>query len=143
VRIQTWIPRATLESLPDGKADVDKYLNQASTWNPETANQQYAQVVAKFEQDLKAFEQLPPDQQSPEKRPLKAHEPVEPSKNPQHPYGLYNGRVAPLMPFGIRGVLWYQGEANGFGNGGYLYRQQLPAMINAWRPRGDRGIFRS
>ena len=29
-----------------------------------------------------------------------------------NPSGLYNGMVAPLVPFAIRGVIWYQGESN-------------------------------
>ncbi len=47
------------------------------------------------------------------------------------PSSLYNGMVAPLVPMGIRGVIWYQGESNA---GHYAeYRTLFPALITAWR----------
>ena len=44
---------------------------------------------------------------------------------------LYNGMICPLHPFGIRGVIWYQGEAN---NGdGMVYFEKMKALIGGWR----------
>jgi len=45
--------------------------------------------------------------------------------------GLYNGMIAPLVPFGIRGALWYQGETNA--GRAYQYRQTFPLLIQDWR----------
>ncbi len=59
--------------------------------------------------------------------------------DPQRASGAYNGKIAPLMPYGIRGVAWYQGEGDvGLG---YTYRKALPTMINAWRTRWGEGDF--
>lgn len=45
--------------------------------------------------------------------------------------GLYNAMIHPLVPFGIRGVIWYQGEAN---NGDrMLYKEKMKALIYGWR----------
>ncbi|MBV6459164.1 MAG: hypothetical protein HONBIEJF_02307 [Fimbriimonadaceae bacterium] len=44
---------------------------------------------------------------------------------------LYNGMIAPIVPYGIRGFLWYQGEAN-VGRA-YQYRQSFAGMIRDWR----------
>ena len=44
---------------------------------------------------------------------------------------IYNAMIAPLVPFGIRGTLWYQGESNA--GRAYQYRQSFPLMINDWR----------
>lgn len=53
--------------------------------------------------------------------------------------GLYNGMIAPLEPYAIKGALWYQGEANGpFWS---QYRRLLPTLINDWRQRFDVGDF--
>ena len=52
---------------------------------------------------------------------------------------LYNGMVAPLVPFGIKGVLWYQGEANG--PFWLQYRRLLPVLIADWRKRFEVGDF--
>ncbi len=44
---------------------------------------------------------------------------------------IYNAMIVPLIPFGIRGALWYQGESNA--GRSYQYRQAFPLMINDWR----------
>jgi sialate O-acetylesterase len=55
------------------------------------------------------------------------------------PTHLYNGMVYPIVPFGIRGALWYQGESNrGQGVG---YEQRMNALINGWRSVWNQGDF--
>ena len=44
---------------------------------------------------------------------------------------LYNGMIHPLVGFGIKGVIWYQGENNA--GEAYRYRSLFPNMINDWR----------
>jgi sialate O-acetylesterase len=56
-----------------------------------------------------------------------------------YPTLLYNGMINPLIPFGIKGVLWYQGEANA--DRAYQYRIAFPLMINDWRQRWEQGNF--
>ena len=51
------------------------------------------------------------------------------------PGGLFLGKIAPLIPFAMRGVVWYQGEANSQPGKGYLYRYQLPLLVSDWRQR--------
>jgi sialate O-acetylesterase len=46
-------------------------------------------------------------------------------------YDLYNGMIAPLTPFPVRGVVWYQGESNA--PRAWKYRILLPALIDCWR----------
>ena len=46
---------------------------------------------------------------------------------------IYNGMIAPLVPFAVRGTLWYQGESNA--GRAYQYRQSFPLMINDWRKK--------
>ncbi len=52
---------------------------------------------------------------------------------------LYNGRVAPLQPFGVGGVIWYQGEGNTQANLDSVgYVDELKGLINSWRQQwGD------
>ncbi|MBD3241982.1 MAG: 9-O-acetylesterase [Chitinivibrionales bacterium] len=47
------------------------------------------------------------------------------------PTVLYNAMINPLLPYSIRGAIWYQGEANA--GRAYQYRKLLPAMIGDWR----------
>lgn len=52
---------------------------------------------------------------------------------------LYNGMLAPLIPYGIKGVIWYQGESNEVR--AYEYRDLFPAMIASWRAAWKQGDF--
>jgi sialate O-acetylesterase len=52
---------------------------------------------------------------------------------------LYNAMIAPLIPYAIRGAIWYQGEANV--GGAYQYRTLFPAMIANWRADWGQGDF--
>lgn len=56
-----------------------------------------------------------------------------------HPTILYNAMIHPLIPFTIRGALWYQGEANR--HNPELYKKYLPAMVADWRARWGIGDF--
>lgn len=49
---------------------------------------------------------------------------------------LYNGMICPLMPYGFRGVAWYQGESN-IGRASQ-YKTLFPAMITSWRQEAGR-----
>lgn len=46
---------------------------------------------------------------------------------------IYNGMIAPIIPFAMRGVLWYQGETNA--GRSLQYRQTFPLMIEDWRKK--------
>lgn len=47
--------------------------------------------------------------------------------------GMYNGMIAPLQPFAIRGVIWYQGESNVFAKNGLKYYGKMKDLIEGWR----------
>lgn len=63
------------------------------------------------------------------------HPPHWPLAGTKGPASMYNGMIAPLAPFGLKGVAWYQGESNVFEPA--EYGRLLPAMIADWR-----GAFR-
>lgn len=56
------------------------------------------------------------------------------------PAALYNGMIAPLTHFGIRGAIWYQGESNS-GERALLYAHLFQTMITDWRRSWDEGDF--
>jgi sialate O-acetylesterase len=68
---------------------------------------------------------------------------------PQHPWhpdplswtpaGLYNGMVAPLTPYAIKGFLWYQGETDAAADRAGLYAKLLPTLIGDWRRQWGQG----
>ncbi len=52
---------------------------------------------------------------------------------------LFNGMLNPLIPFGIKGAIWYQGESND--SRAYQYRRLFPLMIRDWRKHWNQGDF--
>ena len=52
---------------------------------------------------------------------------------------IYDGMIAPLIPFPIRGAVWYQGESNEVR--AQQYEILLPVMIKSWRERWNQGDF--
>ena len=56
-----------------------------------------------------------------------------------YPTLLYNGMLKPLIPFAIKGALWYQGESNA--GRAYQYRKSFPLMITDWRKQWNQGDF--
>lgn len=65
--------------------------------------------------------------------------PPQPAVNaPQNgPAALYHGMLSPLIPYGVRGFLWYQGESNA--GRPDLYALRCPAMVRDWRARWGGG----
>jgi sialate O-acetylesterase len=59
--------------------------------------------------------------------------------DPWIPSSLFNGMIHPLLPYAIRGAIWYQGESN-VGRAAD-YAVQFPAMISAWRAHFGQGDF--
>jgi sialate O-acetylesterase len=57
------------------------------------------------------------------------------------PSALYNGMIAPLTPFAIRGAIWYQGESNTGPDRASLYARLLQTMIRDWRSAWGEGDF--
>lgn len=69
-----------------------------------------------------------------------APDPIAPpsgSMRPSTPTISYNGMIAPLVPFALRGFIWYQGEADA--SHGLDYRALFPALIQGWRAAWQQG----
>lgn len=92
----------------------------AEAW---TSGESLKQMPA-FADQVKAFEKL--------------STPESPS-NPNKTTLLYNTMVHPLVPYTIRGVIWYQGEANV--ERAYQYRELFPLLIRDWRQQWKQGDF--
>jgi sialate O-acetylesterase len=85
------------------------------------------------ERDAKALENF-------EKAAAKAKEENKPAPRKPMPLScLYNGMIAPLLPYAIRGAIWYQGESNA--SRAKEYQVLFPAMIENWRKDWGQGNF--
>jgi sialate O-acetylesterase len=70
--------------------------------------------------------------------PLSVQQPLGPG-NPNSPHILFDSMVRPLIPYAIRGAIWYQGESNAARPA--EYRTLFPAMIRSWRDAWRQGEF--
>ena len=55
------------------------------------------------------------------------------------PGGIYNAKLHPVIPYGIKGAVWYQGESNT--QRGYQYRTLLKTLMTSWRDKWGQGDF--
>ena len=70
---------------------------------------------------------------------FKDRPPIDATQGPGVPTVLYNAMIAPLEPYAIRGVTFYQGEANA--DRAHQYRTLFPALIADWRKQWGEGDF--
>ena len=61
------------------------------------------------------------------------------SNSPNRPTLIYNAMINPILPYTIKGVIWYQGESNA--DRATQYRQLFPLLINDWRQKWGEGNF--
>ena len=77
-----------------------------------------------------------------EKIPRRPRLAADPAVNQNRPANLYSGMIHPLVGYGIRGAIWYQGERNSKTiSDGQLYATQLKTLITDWRTRWGQGDF--
>lgn len=129
--IENWISKETLDAFPE--------LNSIML-NYEKALKQFPAKLKDFENS--AIQQFKTDSALAAQRglaiPKRPSVPMSPAER-GGPTGLYNTMISPLMPYAIKGCVWYQGEANG--SRGIQYRTLLPALINSWRVEWGIGDF--
>ena len=121
-RIEPWTPPAGFAAIKRFQSDAKKLRDAAAR-----RQVQMRELIGRVERWLEtaksaraAGRTIPPP-------------PSLPGQNAhyQSAAALYNGMVHGLVPFGIRGAIWYQGESN---NGeGMLYYQRMQALIGGWR----------
>lgn len=119
---ESWTSRAGLEADPDLKRIVAR-------WDAELAA--YPAAKAAHDAALAAWEAEAEKAKAEGKETPK--KPAAP-RGPEHPWvasGLYNAMIHPLVPFSVKGAVWYQGESNA--GRAHQYRKLFPAMIEDWR----------
>jgi sialate O-acetylesterase len=127
------------KTYPQRKA---AYQDSLKVWNTEVGDA-YNQTLKQWEQDVataKANNQPVPVRPKPS-RPAPVA-PADPLGGYQSPTLCYNGVIAPLVGYGIKGAIWYQGESNGDRmNDAIEYKDLFPRMINDWRAKWGLGDF--
>jgi sialate O-acetylesterase len=124
--IEAWIPHDVLEAQPEFHVALDRWKKLADA---------YPAKHAAFGQALAAWtleKQKADASHTPYPKP-KPNDAGGAAGDRNAPGACFNGMIAPLVPCALRGILWYQGEANWMNPDKYgaLFR----AMITDWRQR--------
>ena len=116
---EVWMSEAALAADPEFKRDIlDPYPD---------AHQRYLLSVKNWEREKADAEKA--GKPFTKRRPSGGWRPTE----------LYNGMIAPLIPYTIQGAIWYQGESNA--SRAWQYRSLFQAMIRNWRKDWAQGDF--
>lgn len=130
---EAWIDRATLSSEPDFNALLKAQAKREAECD--LAKLEEANKKIRIDYEAAAAKALAEKKPKPSGPFLN----LPPNQDKQRPACLYNGMIAPLQPYAIRGVIWYQGESNS--EAPRLYRKLFPALIESWRKQWGLGEF--
>lgn len=127
--IESWIAPEAQKASPELKGFFESQSKAAKDFDP-------AKAKAKFEQDQAKFKEAAKKAKAEGKPAPKApRDPVALNERKGNVGGLFNGKIAPLIPYPIRGALWYQGEANSSPEKAAFYHAQLALLVTDWRAR--------
>lgn len=114
--IESWLPREVLLANPANRPYLDRHAK---------AVQRLPETMARYEKELAGFKRHPqPGQREPRK-------PDGLPNSARNPAACYNGKIAPILPYALKGVLWYQGEGNV--SGYTAYPSQMDDLMRCWR----------
>jgi sialate O-acetylesterase len=121
---EAWIRRDRLENKPMYQPLMARWKKIEAEFDETTARAKYQQRLKKWKKKAAAAKQ---EGKNPPRRPGWRN----PMTGNQRPGNLYHGRIMPVLPYALRGVIWYQGESNA--GRAFQYRDMFPLMIQSWR----------
>lgn len=127
---EAWTPVEYLNDNPDLKPTVDR----TKIWDEERprVRTEYAEAIRKWREQADK-------QRAAGARPSPSPGVPDALRDYRIASSIYDGMIAPLIPFAIKGAVWYQGESNEAR--AEQYNILLPVMIRAWRERwGERNF---
>jgi sialate O-acetylesterase len=130
-RAEAWTNQPVLASMEEWKGEFPAFEERLAG---------YPKAQEKYKADLEKYKEEAAKAKAEGKDvPPEPKPPANPADNQNAPSVLYNGMIAPLLPFAIKGAIWYQGESNA-GQAG-RYQKLLSAMIQNWRDDWQVGEF--
>src|SRR6185312_14007980 len=127
---ESWIRRETIAADPQLKPMLDRFDAAVKQFraNPPAA------AASPRSEDVSATN-------APAGR-RRASGPRDPVQDQHNPTVLFNGMIAPVIPYAIRGAIWYQGESIVGGDAGVaLYPQVQATLVRDWRKLWGEGDF--
>ncbi|RAW00988.1 sialate O-acetylesterase [Pseudochryseolinea flava] len=130
---EAWTSNEKLQSHPQLKFLLEEYAAKCNAYDTSKyAQEKYKSAYEKWKTESIAAIAAGKDKPREPKNP-------DPKKDQHSPAVLFNGMVAPLIPFAIKGAIWYQGESNG--PTAKIYDKLMQALIENWRVAWRQGDF--
>ena len=130
---EAWVRRDLLE------ADV-RYQPLLERWAKTESDQTLLKAMSDYEQAMETWKlDAVKARGMGEDIPRRPNRPNNALTGNHRPGNIYNGVLRPTIGYGIRGVIWYQGESNA--GRAYQYRELFPLMIQNWRDVWGQGDF--
>ncbi len=124
---EAWTSAEFLEKTPEVAHYLKTITRQVENWE----NNQES-ILKNYEDQRKKHEESAAKLRAENKKvPAAPRKPQHPNQSPNSPCRLYNAMIHPMIPFAIKGAIWYQGESNA--GRAYEYRTLFPTMIQSWR----------
>jgi sialate O-acetylesterase len=136
--IESWTSAEAAQEDQQYAMRKSVYDNQSRNFSAEQAQATFERQVAEANKKIAVWKANGKKGPPPFKPSKVAGHPQ--TENPKYPSSLYNGMIHPLAPFGLKGAIWYQGEANAGAHATY-YRVQLENLITSWRALWGQGDF--
>lgn len=133
--IDSWISEEAQTGSEALRPLIEQIQAQRQAFDPVAAKARYEQQLAKWKENAKTAKAAG---KTPPRAP---QDPVAQFEKKANFGGLFNGMIAPVIGYGFRGALWYQGEANSSADKAAFYRAQLPLLVTDWRTRHGGGDF--
>ncbi len=128
--IASWTSEEAQAKIPEIAAQLKAWSERSAAYDPNKARQSFDKRLPRWK------EAVAKAKAAGVKLPARPRLEIAPSINQNHPANLFNGMIAPIIPYAIRGAIWYQGEHNCSSlEKATLYNTQLPLLINDWRAR--------
>jgi sialate O-acetylesterase len=122
---ESWTSKETLEANPMLKKLITDWDKKIAAYDPVKAAERNKAAAEKHKAAvIKAKAEGKPIPRAP--RPE-----IDPATDSHRPTVLYNAMINPLLPFPIKGAIWYQGESNN--DRAKEYQTLFPTMIKNWR----------
>lgn len=130
---EAWVRRESLEKDPRFASLMEGWVGREKYLQSEEATANYEKDVAAWEEKVKAAKEAG------QKPPRKPSSPESQLSGNARPGNIFAGVVYPTLPYGMKGVIWYQGESNA--GRAWEYRKLFPYMIEQWRAEWGQGDF--
>lgn len=130
---EAWISREALTADPAFKGLLDAFARKRDDFaSKPDAMAAYEAAMVKWKADFEAAKATGA-------KPPRAPANPDPVQDQHNPTVMFNGMIAPLIPYAVKGAIWYQGESNTVD--AKLYRNLQQTLVKDWRARWKQEHF--